>query len=118
MPKLVIPLPLKPLTYEILLVLIDAERHGWDLVRELERRSGGARRIFPGNLYRALREMRLVGLIEESAVRPAPADDDDRRRYFRVTATGRRAARVESERMLRLLEEARALKVLPARRGE
>lgn len=108
--------PLKPLVFEILLVLLDAERHGWDLVRELERRAGGARRILPGNLYRTLREMQTAGLIEESAARPTPEQDDERRRYFRVTSIGRRAARAESERLLRLVNEARALKVFSARR--
>ena len=107
---------LKPLLYEILLVLLDAERHGWDLVRELERRAAGTRRILPGNLYRTLREMRTAGLIEESPARPVSGEDDERRRYFRVTSAGRRAARAESERLRGLLTEARALKLLAPRR--
>lgn len=109
------PPPLKPLVYEILLVLLDAERHGWHLARELESRAGNRRRILPGNLYRTLREMRAAGWIDESDARPAPADDDERRRYFRVTAAGRRAARDESERLRRLLSEARALKLIGGR---
>lgn len=107
-----LPPPLKPLVYEILLVLLDAERHGWDLARELERRGGAGRRILPGNLYRTLRGMLTEGLIEESGARPAPEEDDERRRYFRVTLLGRRAARGESERLRRLLAEAKALRLL------
>jgi DNA-binding PadR family transcriptional regulator len=107
---------LKPLVFEILIVLLDAERHGWDLVRELERRSDGRRRILPGNLYRTLRDMRAAGLIEESEARPDPENDDERRRYFRVTSTGRRAAQAESRRLEGLLAEARALKLLGTRR--
>jgi DNA-binding PadR family transcriptional regulator len=107
---------LKPLVYEILLVLLDAERHGWDLAKELERRGGGTRRILPGNLYRTLRDMRRTGLIEESGTRPGPDQDDERRRYYRVTPAGQRAARQESERLSRLLVEARSLKLIGSRR--
>ncbi len=107
--------PLKPLVYEILIILLDEDRHGWDLARELDRRAG-VRRILPGNLYRTLRAMRADGLIEESEGRPTPDEDDERRRYFRVTAIGRRAARRESERLRRLLAEARALKLFDTRR--
>jgi DNA-binding PadR family transcriptional regulator len=110
------PSALKTLVYEILLILLDAERHGWDLARELERRAGTTRRILPGNLYRTLREMHRQGLIEESGARPAPDDDDERRRYFKVTTRGERAARAESERLRKLLVEARALKLLGQRR--
>jgi DNA-binding PadR family transcriptional regulator len=110
------PRPLKTLVYEILLILLDAERHGWDLVRELERRAGGSRKILPGNLYRTLRDMRVSGLIEETALRPTPDEDDERRRYFRVTPAGERAARMESERLRRLLVEAQSLKLLGSKR--
>jgi DNA-binding PadR family transcriptional regulator len=106
------PRPLKPLVFEILLVLAGGERHGWDLVRELERRAGGAVKILPGNLYRSLREMMATGLIEESARRPDPGLDDERRRYFRVTKAGRQAARAEATRLAGLLSEAQALRLL------
>ena len=107
---------MKPLVYEILLVLLEAERHGWDLARELERRAGGSRKIFPGNLYRTLREMQRSGFIDESDSRPVPEEDDERRRYYRVTPIGRRAAKDETERLHRLLADARALKLLGSRR--
>ena len=77
-------LPLKPLVFQVLLALADGERHGWSLVRDVQQR-GGFGRIMPGNFYRTLRAMLADGLIEESPARAKPADDDERRRYFRLT---------------------------------
>lgn len=110
-----LPTSLKPIVFEILLVLADSERHGWSIVRELERRAGGTVKILPGNLYRSLRDMLAAGLIEESDRRPDPELDDERRRYFRITKLGRRAAHAEAVRLEALVTEARALKLL--RRG-
>lgn len=105
--------PLKPIVLHILLVLLDGERHGWGIVREVERRAGGSLRVLPGNLYRTLREMTAAGLIEESGRRPDPDRDDERRRYFRATRAGREAARAEARRLEALVNEARALKLIP-----
>jgi DNA-binding PadR family transcriptional regulator len=100
---------------EILFVLLDVERHGWDIVREIERRRDRRVRILPGNLYRSLREMLADGLIEESARRPDPALDDERRCYYRVTKAGREVARAEARRLEAVLSEARALRLLAPR---
>jgi len=108
--------PLKPVVFQILLVLLDEERHGWGIVREVERRAGDTLRILPGNLYRSLREMLAEGLIEESARRPDPDLDDERRRYFKVTRRGREVARAEAERLEALVADARSLKLLSSRR--
>jgi len=108
--------PLKPVVFQILLVLLDEERHGWSIVREVERRAGDTLRILPGNLYRSLREMLTDGLIEESARRPDPDLDDERRRYFKVTRHGREVARAEAERLEALVGEARSLKLLTSRK--
>ena len=59
-------LPLKPLVFQVLLALVDGERHGWSLVRDVQQR-GGFDRIMPGNFYRTLRAMLANGLIEEVA---------------------------------------------------
>ena len=109
-------LPLKPIVFQILLVLLDEERHGWGIVREVEQRAGGTLRILPGNLYRSLREMLADGLIEESARRPDPELDDERRRYFKVTRRGREVARAEAERLEALVADARALRLLASRK--
>jgi DNA-binding PadR family transcriptional regulator len=107
-------LPLKPLVFQVLLALADGERHGWSLVREVQQR-GGFRRIMPGNFYRTLRAMLADGLIAESPDRPGP-DDDERRRYFRLTPLGQRVATAEAWRLEAAVLEARA-KRLFAKRG-
>lgn len=99
------PVPLKPFIFDILLSLADGERHGWALTQEIGRRTGD--RVDPGNLYRALRTMLDAGLIEESSRRPAPDLDDERRRYYRITADGRRAAQEEIGRLEAVLRTAR-----------
>lgn len=107
-------LPLKPLVFQILLALADGDRHGWSLVRDVQRR-GPFARIMPGNFYRTLRGMLADGLIDEST-RPAKTEDDERRRYFAITPLGEAVARAEARRLEAAVSEARAKRLL-ARRG-
>jgi DNA-binding PadR family transcriptional regulator len=93
--------------YHILLALARGERHGYGIMREVERLSDGAVRLGPGTLYRTLREMLDAGLIAESGERPDPAHDDERRRYYALTEAGQRAALAETRRLARLVERAR-----------
>ena len=108
-------LPLKPLVFEVLLALVEGERHGWSLVRDVQQR-GGFGRIMPGNFYRTLRGMLAENLIEESSDRPRVAEDDERRRYFRLTSLGEQVAAAEARRLEAVVVAARAKKLL-ARRG-
>jgi DNA-binding PadR family transcriptional regulator len=100
-------LPLRPVEFDILLALGDGERHGYGILQEALRRSGGATVLEPGTLYRALRRMLQAGLVAETQGRAA-ASDDERRRYYRLTALGRRVATGEAERMAGLVLAARA----------
>jgi DNA-binding PadR family transcriptional regulator len=106
-------LPLKPVVFQILMALIDRERHGYGLVQEIHSQWGV--RLDAGNLYRALRAMLDEDLIEESERRPAPASDDERRRYYRVTPFGRRVAAAEAARLESLVAAARARRLLKER---
>src|SRR5258705_12777240 len=106
-------LPLKPLVFQVLLALVDGERHGWSLVREVQQR-GSFGRIMPGNFYRTLRGMLADSLIEEAPGR-ARGDDDDRRRYFRLTSRGAEAAAAEARRLEALVVESRAKRLLSSR---
>jgi DNA-binding PadR family transcriptional regulator len=108
-------LPLKPLVFQILLALVDGERHGWSLVREVQQR-GEFARLMPGNFYRTLRSMLADGLIEQ-ARRRSSSDDDERRRYFRVTTLGGRLAAAEARRLEALVVEARAKRLIPRPRS-
>lgn len=105
-------LPLKDLVFRILLALHDGELHGYSIVKKIRERSVGRRPIAPGQLYRTLRGMAGQGLIEESDRRPDPELDDERRRYFRLTAFGRRAAGAEARRLEELVAVARRHHIL------
>ena len=102
-------LPLHPEAFRILLVLRSGEQHGYAIVKELERDPGHPGRVLPANLYRRIRWLLERGLVEESQRRPDPALEDERRRYFRLTALGEALARAEAVRLKELLAGARDL---------
>src|SRR5438105_2901028 len=101
-------LPLKADTFYVLLVLLHGERHGYAIMREALDRSGGRVALQAGALYRMLARMLEDGLVVESQRRPAAEADDERRRYYRVTALGRRTIAADAERMATLVAAARA----------
>lgn len=96
--------------FHILLALSDGPAHGYAVMQEVERETGGAIRLGPGTLYGAIRRLRGAGLIEE--VRERPGADAGRRSY-RLTARGRRALVREAERLARLVAAARVRRLLP-----
>lgn len=99
--------PLSLSALNILLSLADEERHGYGIMQEVERRSGGRTKLGPGTLYRSIGQMLERGLIEESGELPDPELDDQRRRYYRLTGGGREAASAEIDRLDELVETAR-----------
>jgi DNA-binding PadR family transcriptional regulator len=105
-------LPLSPAVFEILLVLVDGEMHGYRIRQEVAERTGGAVRLLPGTLYRAISRMLEMGLIEESDQRPAPEMDDERRRYYKATEFGRRVLQAEARRLADQLRGAHAKNLL------
>ena len=108
-------LPLTPAMFHILLALADKERHGYDIMREVDERSEGKMRLGPGTLYGSIKRMLSDGLIDESGERPDPEMDDERRRYYRLTDLGHRVAVAEAERLEKLVKSARTKKLLSAR---
>ena len=101
--------------FHILLALADKERHGYDIMREVDERTEGKMRLGPGTLYGSIKRMLNDALIEELDERPDPELDDERRRYYRLTDLGRRVAIAEAERLDRLVKNARSKKLLSAR---
>ena len=104
--------PLTPAVLHILLALAANEMHGYAIMREVTILSDGRMSIGPGTLYGSIKKMVIAGLIEESARRPDPELDDERRRYYRVTELGRRVVMAEAQRLSGLVREARARRVL------
>jgi len=92
-------LPLTPVVFEIALALAAGERHGYEIMQDVERRTDGRIVLHPGTLYRALGRLLEQGLIEELDERPAADRDDERRRYYRLSPLGRAVARAEVERL-------------------
>jgi DNA-binding PadR family transcriptional regulator len=106
-------LPLPPATFHILLSLVEEERHGYAVIQDVESRTEGALRLSAGTLYRSIQRMLDQGLIVESRRRPAAALDDERRRYYRITALGRSVASGEMGRLTQLVRLARASGLSP-----
>ena len=106
-------LPLTPVSFEILLALAGGEQHGYAVMLDVERRTSGAISLHAGSLYRALNRLLEAGLIEELEERPDPAHDDERRRYYRLTANGFEVARAEARRLELQVEAARQRRLLP-----
>src|SRR3989442_6259698 len=103
---------LRAIEFQVLLALAEEERHGYGIMQEAARLSGGDVEIEPGTLYRALHRMLDAGWVVESGRRPAADVDDERRRYYRLTALGRRVASAEAERLALLVAAARATRLL------
>lgn len=107
-------LPLSAQQFQILLALVDVERHGYGIILEIADRTGGLMRLGTGTLYTALARLVEDGLIAESPRRPAAGDDDDRRRYYRLTPFGRAVLAAEADRLDALVRQARRKGVRPA----
>jgi DNA-binding PadR family transcriptional regulator len=101
-------LPLTTATFHILVVLLDGERHGYFIKREIQQRTRGQLKLGSGALYGSISRMLEQGLLEESDARPAEHLDDERRRYYRITALGRACAEAEAKRLQELAGSALA----------
>jgi DNA-binding PadR family transcriptional regulator len=107
-------LPLTTAVFHILLALADGERHGYSIMQEVATLTDGKLHLGPGTLYGSIKRMLARGLIEESDERPDPELDDERRRYYRLTAFGRRVASAEAQRLSLLVRQARLRRLLGA----
>src|SRR5215467_15942555 len=96
-------IPLKTNWFHILLSLSDQEQHGYGIMQEVLERTHGKVRLWPATLYGSIKRLIEADLIEESDERPAPELDDARRRYYRLTALGRRVLDAECERLQELV---------------
>jgi DNA-binding PadR family transcriptional regulator len=95
-----------------MLSLAGGEQHGYGIMQEVLERSGGKVRLWPATLYGSIKRLMEAGLIQESDERPAPELDDARRRYYRLTAPGRRVLDAECDRLQELVSAIRLKQTL------
>lgn len=112
-------LPLSPAVLHILLAVADDRngKHGYAVAREVEELTDGQVTMGPGTLYGSIQRMLDSGLIEDVprvARKSRAPDDDERRRYYRVTSLGRRVLSLELTRLAAIVAVARRKQLLPA----
>ncbi len=110
-------MPLSSQEFHILVALADRDQHGYGIMQDVAARTGGKLRLSAGTLYGSVKRMLERGLIVEltERERPEAANDDERRRYYRLTAFGRKVAKAEAARLSEMLEQARAYGLAPKR---
>lgn len=103
--------PSTPLTgaeFQVLVALADGEKHGYAIGKEVAERSAGEVQLRAATLYTVIKRLLEHGFIDESSARPDPSSDDERRRYYRLTTKGRKAAEAEAHRLEVTARQARA----------
>jgi len=105
-------LPLSPILMHILLALVDRPRHGLGIADHVDDFTGGRMSLGPGTLYTSIKKLLDQGLIEEPDARPKDDSDDPRRRYYALTALGRRVLELDVRELANVLRIAKAKGVL------
>ena len=105
-------LPLSPVSFHILLALADGAQHGYAIMRGINELTDGQVRLGSGTLYRAISSLLSGGLVEETSPERR-SYDDERRRYYALTALGRTVLVAETRRMASAVSLARAKRILP-----
>jgi DNA-binding PadR family transcriptional regulator len=93
----------------VLLSLVDGQKHGYAILKEVSERTSGQVELSTGTLYGIVKRLLADGLIRESAL-----GSTDRRRAYRLTAFGRKVALAEAERLRDLVSVAQVKKLLGA----
>jgi DNA-binding PadR family transcriptional regulator len=106
-------LPLSESVFQIMLSLVDTDRHGYGIIKEVEARTDGRIRLAPGTLYGAIKRLRHQGLIAEVAVKVDPELGDERRRYYTLAGLGHGVVGAEAVRVADLARQAAAKQLLP-----
>lgn len=104
------PSPCSPAVFAILLSLAEGDKHGYAIMKDARTPAGGGVSMGPGTLYGSIERMMRDGLVTESGL-----SDDERRRYYRLTALGRRVLAAELERLDAAVHSARGMGLLPHR---
>jgi DNA-binding PadR family transcriptional regulator len=105
--------PLPEATFHILMAVADEDRHGYGIIQDVLTSTNGELKLSAGTLYRSIQRMLEQGLLVET--RERPEDDDERRRYYRITPLGREVAKAEAQRLQQLVRLARRSGFAPGR---
>jgi DNA-binding PadR family transcriptional regulator len=108
-------LPLPSAAFHILVALADGDRHGYAIMQDVAAGTAGRTKLNPGTLYTTIRRLLEQGLVVELDERPDPEEDDERRRYYRLTDNGREMAKAEAARLQQALAFARQAGLAPKR---
>ena len=106
------PAPLTAAMFNVMLALSDGDKHGYAILKDVAAQTNGEVQLSTGTLYGIVKRLLNEGMIVELRRRPAAEDDDSRRRYYHLTAEGRMVAVAEAVRMEKLLERARAKRLI------
>jgi DNA-binding PadR family transcriptional regulator len=109
--------PLTPAVFHILICLVDGERHGYAIMQEIAALTGNSFTMGPGTLYGTIKRMLEAGLIVETGERPDPAMNEERRRYYKITAQGRQVALAEARRLETLVRSRPVRELLRPRKA-
>ncbi len=105
-------LPMTPRDYLVLFALLDGPRHGYGVVKEIEENSAGTVTMDPSNLYRSLKRLMRVDLVEEAGGVGSAPHSDEKRRLYGITPLGARVVVAEAERLAQLTAVARERRVI------
>ncbi len=106
-------LPLTPAVFFILFALTDGEKHGYAIMQSVTQVSDGQFRMGPGTLYTTIQRLLDLGLIEETESAGSQSDHENRRRYYKLTRTGKAVLTADLSRMESVVRLARAKKLVP-----
>jgi DNA-binding PadR family transcriptional regulator len=109
------PEALTPAVFHILLALADQERHGYGIMQDVLERTDQQIKLGPGTLYGTIKRMLEAGQIEELPERED--ENNQRRRYYKLTSAGRKTVKAEAERLEHLVNIARSKRLLPQLKG-
>jgi DNA-binding PadR family transcriptional regulator len=105
-------LPLTPAMFHVLVALADEPRHGYAIIKDVAARTAGKVELGTGTLYGIVKRLLAEGLAVEHRTRPTASNDDERRKYYRLTSFGKRVVAAETERLEAMVNAARATQVL------
>src|SRR5712671_6299641 len=106
-------LPLTPAVFFILFALADGEKHGYAIMQSASRISHNQFPTSPNTLSTTIPRSLDSDLIEETENAGGQSDHEKRRRYYKLTRTGKAVLAADISRMESVVRLARDKKLVP-----